>query len=150
MIMFVRTNAENQEFQDLVRLLDADLAVRNGDSHPFYAQFNKIEYIMYVLVAYEDGVSVGCSAIKGYGPGTMEIKRMYVLPEHRKKGIAAGILSEPERWAKELSCTKFILEAGKKQPEAIALYRMSGYSVIPNYGQYVGVENSVCFVKEIG
>jgi len=79
----------------------------------------------------------------------MEIKRMYVLPQSRRKGIASRIITELEHWAVELSCTTCILETGKKQPEAIELYKKNGYVVMPNYGQYAGVENSLCFRKQI-
>jgi GNAT superfamily N-acetyltransferase len=59
------------------------------------------------------------------------------------------ILAELEKWAGELSCTKCILETGKRQPDAIGLYKKNGYKPVPNYGQYAGVENSVCFEKVI-
>ncbi len=58
-------------------------------------------------------------------------------------------LAELEKWAAELGYNKCVLETGKKQPEAIALYKRSGYKIIPNYGQYIGIENSVCFEKAI-
>ena len=147
MIKIIRTNSENRDFIDLVKLLDADLAIRDGEDHPFYAQFNTIDKIRYVVLAYEDEEPLGCGAIKEYGAETMEIKRMYVLPASRKKGIATKILSELEKWASELLCAKCILETGKKQPEAIGLYKRNGYSLIPNYGQYAKMENSVCFEK---
>jgi GNAT superfamily N-acetyltransferase len=92
---------------------------------------------------------VGCGAIKEYAPNTMEIKRMYTLPESRGKGIASKVLTELEIWAAELSYEKCILETGKKQPEAIGLYKKNGYKLIPNYGQYAEIENSVCFEKDI-
>jgi len=149
MLTIVRTDSTNPDFRALVKMLDADLAERDGEAHIFYAQFNKIENLRHVVVAYEDGIPVGCGALKEYEPGTMEVKRMFVPPAHRKNGIARRVLSELERWAEELSCTRCILETGKKQPEAIALYKKSEYSVIPNYGQYAGVENSVCFEKRI-
>jgi len=72
---------------------------------------------------------------------------MYTLPGSRGKGIASQVLAELERWAAELSYEKCLLETGKRQPEAIALYKKRGYRLIPNYGQYAGVENSVCFEK---
>ena len=147
MIEILRTNSGNRDFIELVKLLDADLAQRDGEDHPFYAQFNKIDTIKYVVMAYENGKPSGCGALKEYGPKIAEIKRMYVLPECRGKGIATNILSELEHWAGELACTKCILETGKMQPEAIGLYKKSGYTVISNYGQYAGVENSVCFEK---
>ena len=147
MIRIKRTNSEDRDFIELVRHLDADLAERDGQDHAFYAQFNKIDKIKYVVVAYHDDKPAGCGAIKEYAPGVMEVKRMYTSPASRKQGIASKVLAELEAWAKELSSQKCILETGRKQPEAIGLYQRSGYSVIPNYGQYVGVENSVCFEK---
>ena len=149
MTQLIRTNSQNKDFIKLVRELDADLAQRDGNDHPFYAQFNKIDTIKFAVVAYENEIPVGCGAIKEHGPDAMEIKRMYVIPGNRGKGIAAKILSELENWAAELSYVKCILETGKKQPEAIRLYTKNGYQPIPNYGQYAGVENSLCFEKEI-
>ena len=149
MIKLKRTDSAHQDFIALVRALDADLARRDGSDHSFYAQFNKIDKIKYVVVAYEDGKPVGCGAIKEFAPGIMEVKRMYTLPECRGKGIATKVLDELEKWAAALGYEKCVLETGKRQPEAIGLYQKSGYRVIPNYGQYAGVENSVCFEKEV-
>jgi putative acetyltransferase len=145
----LRTNSDNLDFIELVKLLDIELAKRDGNEHSFYAQFNTIQSIKYAVVAYEDELPLGCGAIKEYDVDTMEVKRMYVLPQSRNKGIAGTILSELERWAEELSHKKCILETGKKQPEAIALYLKHGYRAIPNYGQYAGVENSLCFDKAL-
>lgn len=144
-----RTNSTDPDFLKLVSLLDADLAGRNGDKHSFYSQFNKLDKIRHVLVAYEDGEPAGCGAIKEYAPDTMEVKRMFVVPAHRRKGIAENVLKELESWAAELSYRKCILETSLKQQEAIGLYRKKGYRLIPNFGQYAGVENSICFVKQI-
>ena len=125
------------------------LHIRDGKDHLFYSQFNSINKIKYVVLAYENEKPLGCGALKEYDKGTMEVKRMYTSPSVRKKGIATRILSELENWACELSYKKCILETGKRQTEAIGLYKKNGYTLIPNYGQYVGVENSVCFEKEI-
>ncbi len=149
MTKITRTNSDNPDFISLVKLLDAELAERDGEDHPFYAQFNKIDKIKYAIVAYENDKPVSCGAIKEYSPDTMEVKRMYTLLEFRGKGIATKVLIELEKWAKELSFGKCILETGKKQPEAIALYKKNGYKSIPNFGQYANVENSVCFEKEL-
>lgn len=148
-LRLLRTDSGNQDFIELVRHLDADLAQRDGEDHSFYAQFNKIDKIKHAIVAYQGDRPVGCGAIKEYSPGTMEVKRMYTIPENRGKGVASKILRELERWAFELSYEKCILETGKKQPEAIALYKKRGYQVIPNYGQYADVEDSVCFEKSL-
>jgi putative acetyltransferase len=150
MIRLLRTNSENRDFIELVKLLDAELAIRDGKDHSFYAQFNKIDQIKYAAVAYEDSRPVSCGAIKEYDSNTIEIKRMFTLLEKRRKGIAAMVLKELEAWAADLSYKRCILETGRKQPEAIALYCKNGYKSITNYGQYAGVENSVCFEKLIG
>ncbi len=149
MISIVRTDSENADFIRLVKHLDADLAERDGKDHAFYAQYNNIDRIRFVVVAYENGRPVSCGAMKPYGPDVFEIKRMYTLPEYRGRGMATRILTELERWAVELSCEKCILETGKRQPEAIRLYEKSGYIRIPNFGQYAEIENSMCFEKTI-
>ena len=150
MINCIRTNSENQDFQQLVIKLDADLRIRDGEDHAFYAQFNKIAKIKHVIVAYKNDLPVGCGAIKEYASDTMEVKRMYVNEDKRDKGIASTVLKELEHWALELKCTKCLLETGKNQPEAIHLYQQkAGYFIIPNYGQYQHVENSVCMMKTI-
>jgi putative acetyltransferase len=147
MLRLKRTNSDDADFRQLVRLLDADLAVRDGEDHAFYAQFNKVDSIRHAVVIYENDQPVGCGAFKPFDENSVEIKRMYVLPTNRGFGIATAILMELEAWAAELGYTRCVLETGKKQPEAIALYSKSGYTVIPNFGQYAGVENSVCFEK---
>ena len=149
MAKLIRTNSDNSDFRELVALLDQDLQIRDGDEHSFYAQFNKIDKIRHLVVAYAGGAAVGCGAIKEYEEGVAEIKRMFVRPENRGRGIAGQILTELETWAKELNYSECILETGIKQPEAIRLYQKGGYEKIPSYGQYLNVENSVCMKKLI-
>ena len=147
MITIVRTSSENRDFIDLVKLLDADLAKRDGEDHAFYHQFNQIDIIKHAVVLYENKRPVGCGAIKQFDSDTMEVKRMYTIPESRGRGYATKILHELEKWTEEMSSGRCVLETGKRQPEAIQLYIKNAYKVIPNYGQYVGIENSVCFEK---
>jgi putative acetyltransferase len=150
MLSLKRTNSLDTDFRNLVVDLDKELAVRDGDEHSFYAQYNKIDKLNHCVVVYENDVAVGCGAIKAFESDKMEVKRMFVPLEKRGKGIAGFVLAELEKWAKELGYKSCVLETGKKQPEAIRLYEKSGYSMIANYGQYAGVENSVCFEKEVG
>jgi GNAT superfamily N-acetyltransferase len=149
MIILKRTDSDDSDFQNLVRELDKELATRDGDEHTFYAQFNKLDAIKHVVVAYEDNEAVGCGAIKSFDENSMEVKRMFVPENKRSKGIASVVLKELETWASELGFTKCVLETGYKQPEAIRLYEKNGYAKIPNYGQYIGMDNSVCFEKRI-
>lgn len=143
----IRTNSTNKDFIKLVKMLDQNLAVSDGDLHNFYSQYNKIDKLKYVVMIYIGEEPVGCGAIKEYSPNVTEVKRMFTKPEHRGKGIASRILLELENWARELNYSKCILETGKRQPEAIALYKSRGYKIITNYDQYIGVENSFCFEK---
>jgi putative acetyltransferase len=145
----LRTDSDNADFRRLVELLDADLRIRDGEDHGFYAQFNKIDMIREVVVAYDGEEAIGCGAFKPYEPGVAEIKRMFVVPERRGRGVAGQILEELEIWAGEMDFSECILETGWKQPEAVRLYQKSGYEIMPNYGQYAGVENSVCMHKQL-
>ena len=149
MITTIKTDSAHPDFIALVTCLDADLAERDGTEHSFYDQFNKINNIRHVVVAYENGTPVGCGALKEYAPGIIEVKRMYTPPEYRGRGIAATVLAALETWAGEMGYQTCILETGKKQPEAIRLYEKNGYRRMPNYGQYAAVENSVCFEKRL-
>jgi GNAT superfamily N-acetyltransferase len=149
MIHLIRTDAENQHFQSLVALLDEELAILDGEEHAFYNKLNKIDSIRFAVVAFADNEPVGCGAIREFKEGTMEVKRMYVPVNKRKQGIATLVLSELEHWAKEMHINKCILETGKRQPDAIALYKKCGYKIIPNFGKYANVENSVCFEKTL-
>lgn len=147
MTTLVRTDSDHEDFKYLIAFLDRELAERDGDEHAFYAQFNKVDAIKHVVVAYIKNEPVGCGSIKAFNDESVEIKRMYVANPQRRKGVAQEILAELEQWAAELGFEKCVLETGTKQPEAIALYQKLGYTIIPNYGQYAGVENSVCMQK---
>ena len=144
-----RTTPSDNDFQNLVRYLDKELAERDSDEHAFYAQYNKSDSIKHVVLYYKDDHAVGCGAFKYYEENTVEIKRMFVLKKFRGKGIAKEILNELESWAAANNFSECILETGKKQPEAIKLYSKCGYEIIPNFGQYEGKENSVCFKKKL-
>ncbi len=149
MITLLRTNSENPDFRSLVQQLDAYLAIVDGEEHAFYSQYNKVDTIKEVVVAYADEEPVGCGAIKAFGETSVEVKRMFVKAERRGERIAQQILLELESWAREVGYETCVLETGKRQESAIALYTRSGYEPIPNYGQYVGIENSVCFKKSL-
>lgn len=149
MIHLIRSTSKHPDFVELVKKLDAHLTIVDGDEHDFYDQYNNIDVLKQVVLAYDDEVVLGCGAFKEYTPDTIEIKRMFTLTESRGKGIASKIVHELESWAKEKGYTKCILETGIKMPDAIGLYTKLGYELIPNYGQYAGKEMSRCFRKEL-
>lgn len=148
MIQFIKTDGSNPDFIQLVEQLDAYLKIADGEDHQFYNQYNSIDQLKYVLLAYENEIPIACGSIKKYNFETMEVKRMYVIPQARRKGMARKLLTHLEEWAKTLNYKKCILETGKRQVEAVQFYHNTGYTLIPNYGQYENVENSLCFLKE--
>lgn len=147
MISILRTDSKNQDFINLVKDLDFYLALKDGEEHHFYSQFNSISELKHCVVFYKDKTPAACGAIKPYSENTMEVKRMFVKNEFRNNGFASQVLTELEKWAQELGAHSTILETGKRQAEAVALYSKT-YEVIPNYGQYKGVEDSICFQKK--
>jgi len=144
-----RTDAKDPDFLSLVQELDADLALKDGDDHVFYAKLNVVDDIRQAIVAYDGNQPIACGALRDYEKGVVEVKRMYTVPEQRGKGIAFKVLEELESWAHELGYDRLILETGKRQPAAIALYLKAGYVITANYGKYVGIDNSVCFSKNV-
>lgn len=144
-----RTDSDDIDFKNLVVLLDEDLKIRDGADHDFYNQFNKTDQIKHVVVYYENDIAVGCGAFREKEIDTVEIKRMFVHPAYRKKGIASAILAVLEQWAAEAQYSHTILETGKNQPEAINLYQKLGYNITPNYPPYESMDNSVCMKKTL-
>jgi GNAT superfamily N-acetyltransferase len=90
---------------------------------------------------------VGCGAFRPFDGATVEIKRMFVHPAHRGRGVARAILAALEAEARRRGFTRAILETGNRQTEAIALYQACGYDRIEPFGQYVGDPKSLCFGK---
>ena len=149
MLTIRRVTSEDSDFIQLVKMLDQDLNVRYDKQQEAYDVYNKIESIATVVVAYLNEKSVGCGCFKKYDETTIEIKRMFVKPEMRGRGIAKKILDDLELWGMQLGFMRAILETGKNQPEAIGLYKRHGYSTIPNYDQYADMPNSVCMEKHL-
>ncbi|MBP9099076.1 MAG: GNAT family N-acetyltransferase [Ferruginibacter sp.] len=149
MVEIIRTDSGCEDFKELVRLLDLYLAEKDGDDHSFYDQYNSIDKLNNVVLVYKDGLAVACGAVKEYSTGVMEVKRMYTRPEFRGQKIASKVLQELEKWSLELGYHTCILETGRRQEEAVGLYQHTGYTIIPNYGQYQDVAYSLCFEKKL-
>lgn len=149
MIKITRTNSANKDFKLLTSMLDDELRVRYGALQNFYDSHNVIESNNNVVIIYSDKIPVSCGCFKKFDNETIEIKRMFVRKDYRGKGISKIVLHELENWAMENGIKKAILETGTKQNEAIGLYQKYGYKIIENYGQYAGIETSVCMLKEL-
>ncbi len=143
-----RTSVHDQAFQNLVARLSRFLAELNGEeANAFYAPLNQTNDQTRTVVAYDGDLAVGCGAFRPHADGVVEIKRMFVDPAVRGKGVGRAILVELERWALELGSTRAILETSKRLRTANQLYSRSGYRIIPNYGPYVDAKDSVCMER---
>jgi GNAT superfamily N-acetyltransferase len=101
------------------------------------------------LVARADGTPVGCGAIRKFDPATAELKRMYVAPEMRGRGIGRRVLAALELEGRRLGVQRLVLETGERQAEALALYTGAGFARIPPFGEYVDSPLSVCMEKTL-
>jgi len=146
-----RTDSNNKDFHWLVEQLNEDLLDRYGELQLFYNQFNHIDNIPNVVIAYLDDEPAGCVCFKKIDETTVELKRMFVPRKARCNGIGSAILQELEKWASELGYHTMILEHGNNQSEATLLYKKQGFRFIPNYGPYIGLEKtSICMQKILG
>ena len=149
MIGIKRTNSNDKDFPGLIRELDKDLRSRYGAEQKHFDQFNKIENLETVVIAYKENEPVGCGCFKKFDTYSVEVKRMFVAPGQQRKGVGASILNELEKWAAEIGYGSMVLETGTRQPEAIQLYKKSGYQVISNFSPYIGNVLSICMKKEL-
>lgn len=102
------------------------------------------------LIAYVDGVHVGCGAMRKLDEATAELKRMYVRPSHRGRGVGGAILAALEAEARKLGVKRVVLETGVRQHEALAMYRGAGYVTIEPYAdEYFDSPLSVCMEKRL-
>jgi putative acetyltransferase len=145
----LRTDSAHPDFVQLVLQLDAYLAVIDGKENDFYKQYNTISRLKHVVLLYEDGVACACGAFKQMDDSSVEIKRMYTAEACRGKGFASIVLKELEAWAKELGYGYCRLETGRRMPDAVHFYQKHAYTLIPNYGPYIGIANSICFEKPL-
>jgi GNAT superfamily N-acetyltransferase len=150
MITYKRTTASDPDFQKLIVELDKEFWIRYPDTQQNFVPFNNVDGNARVTVAYDAIIPIGCGCFRQMKEmHTIEIKRMYVVPAYRNRGIGKIILTHLEQWAKEENFKISKLETGIKQPEAIAAYKKSGYIHIPNYPPYVDMQESICMMKNL-
>lgn len=123
----------------------AELAERYGEEQPLVDLHPDIEF----LVLWQDAEAIGCVGLQPFGPAAAEIKRMYVVPAARGRGLSRLLLGAVETHARNRGLTALRLETGVKHPEAIGLYSRSGYREIPRYAPYEDIALSVCFAKDL-
>ena len=154
-IEYISCTGTNIDFIENCRLLDMDLDRRVGRviKRDKYIQYNRLDDIKEVVVAYIDGKVAGAGAIREYQYGDIdnatELKRVYVRDEFQGKGIGTKLVLQLIEWAKELGYKKLILETGELLQESCHVYRKVGFNKIENYGPYVSMPESLCMMKEL-
>lgn len=155
---FVRTDGENKDFIENCAMLDKDLDRRVGKriQRDKYSKYNKLDDIKEALVVYEAGKLIGGGAIRSYSgenpypkEKTVELKRVFVHSSFQGKGIGTKLVSLLIEWAKELGYDRMLLETGELLAESCAVYRKLGFEVIPNYGPYADMPESLCMAKKL-
>jgi GNAT superfamily N-acetyltransferase len=101
------------------------------------------------LVAYDDGLPVGCGGLRTLDESHGELKRMYVIPARRGAGVSKAVLAALEEEARRLGWERIVLETGTAQPDAMRFYEREGYTAIPLFGYYIGSELSRCYEKRL-
>jgi N-acetylglutamate synthase-like GNAT family acetyltransferase len=146
------TDGKDADFISLCRQLDDFLndLVGGEENRSEYVSYNTLQDIHHVWIAYENDFPVGCVSLKDKTNRTGEIKRVYVTPMYRRKGIAQKLFEELERTARQNGYTRLILETGNLLDASVHLYLKLGFHVIDNYEPYVNMPESVCFEKVIG
>ncbi len=138
---------DHPDFRLLIEELDKEFWVRYPDTQQNFDPFNKVDQTCRVVLVYDQETAVGCGCFRSKPNQTVEVKRMYVRPNWRNRGIAKKVLLELELQAIQEGFNRSILETGVKQPEAIQAYLKSGYQIIPNFPPYETVKESICMEK---
>ncbi|HJA67909.1 MAG TPA: GNAT family N-acetyltransferase [Candidatus Mediterraneibacter cottocaccae] len=148
---FKYTDGKNQDFIELCHGLDDFLneLVGGEENRAEYIPYNQLDDIHDVIVAYDGNIPVGCASFKRYDEECAEVKRVFVKQAYRGRGISKKLMELLEKAAREQGYRYLILESGEPLVAAMALYRKTGYKVIPNYGQYENMEDSVCMKKDL-
>jgi putative acetyltransferase len=128
----------------------AELTLRYGtpDSEPGPAP-TAADVAAFLLARDVDGRAIGCGGLRELGDGVGEVKRMYVVPERRRGGVAAAVLAALEADALARGWTHLRLETGTEQPDAMAFYERQRYVRIPNFGHYTSSQLSVCYERAL-
>ena len=141
--------ASSPDFRMLAAKLDAYYFELVGDIQNRYAEVNRPENMTALAVAYEDGVPIACGAWKRIDATTAELKRLYVLPQFRRKGVARSLIASLEADAAAAGIRCMILETAVDTADSHRLYLSAGYRIMDYYGSPAGAENCLCFHKEL-
>jgi GNAT superfamily N-acetyltransferase len=141
---------DDPQVQELVEAVQQEYVVRYGGRDAMEVDPGEVLPPRgLLLVAEVDGVPVGCGAWRVHAPGTVEVKRMYVAPAARRRGVADRVLAALESSARVAGHRRVVLNTGDRQPEALALYARAGYTPVAGYGVYADAPGAVFLGKAL-
>lgn len=148
---FRRTNGKDKDFIENCRLLDMDLDRRVGKEikRDKYTKYNQLDEIQEAIVVYKDNKVIGGGAIRKYDDENIELKRIFVHTNYQGQGVGSKLVSLLIEWAIELGYQRMILETGELLVESCAVYKKLGFEIIPNYGPYINMPESLCMAKSL-
>ncbi|MGN0353848.1 MAG: GNAT family N-acetyltransferase [Muricoprocola sp.] len=148
---YKRTDGTDKDFIENCRRLDEDLDERVGKviQREKYQKYNQLDKIKEAIVVYDEKTLVGAGSLRKYNAQDVELKRIYISPSYRGKGIGTELVSQLMEWAKELGYQRMILETGERLKESCALYKKLGFEIIPNYGPYENMKESLCMARDL-
>ena len=148
-IKIIRTDTLNLKVKELIKALDKELRGYYGDIQDSYTPHNDVSKGFPTILIEQAGKPIGCGAFKPYDKTSAELKRVFLKKEARGKGLSKLMVKALEDWMLERNLSIARLETGGKQLEALGLYQKLGYKVIPKYGVYVDMPNSICMKKDL-
>ena len=150
-IRFLQSDGGNPDFVELCHELDIFLneLVGGEENRAEYIPYNQLDDIHDVILAYDHNTPIGCAAFKKYDNECAEVKRVFLKPEYRGRGISKKLMAQLENAVKAKGYRYLILESGEPLVAAMALYKKIGYGIIPNYGPYADMPDSICMKKKL-
>ncbi|MEL7609211.1 MAG: GNAT family N-acetyltransferase [Bacillota bacterium] len=150
-MQFKHTDGRDKDFIELCHELDQTLnEIAGGEKNRAgYLPLNRLDDIHDVILAYDGEIPIGCAGFKRYDDECAQVKRVFVKKEYRGGGISKKIMEALEKSVKSKGYRYCILETGAPLIEALGLYKGIGYYIIPNYGEYQCMPDSICMKKEL-
>lgn len=148
---FVRSNGHVADFVSLCHQLDYELDLRAGDDaqRARHSKYNTLDEIRHAFVIYHGEKAVGCGAIRRFDEKTVELKRIYIAMDERRKGLASELIGHLQDWARELGYQRMILETPESMLEAQQLYCSLAFEKIVQYGPYKEMPEARCMSKSL-